>query len=107
MYELLYSAQQRNILNKSNVLDENINNNRHFVVIHSDYKSRDLKHRRNNTLPANWNVGNLYTRRKHIRNPFIVTCIDLKHDQLRQSIFLKYACSISRSDIFGKLRFNS
>lgn len=106
MYELFYSAQQRNILDKSNV-DENINNNRHFVVIHSDYESRDLKHRRNNTLPANCNVGNLYTHRKHIRNPFIVTCIDLKHDQLRQSIFLKYACSISRSDIFGKLRFNS
>lgn len=106
MYELFYSAQQRNILDKSNV-DENINNNRHFVVIHSEYESRDLKHRRNNTLPANCNVGNLYTRRKHIRNPFIVTCIDLKHDQLRQSIFLEFACSISRSDIFGKLRFDS
>lgn len=106
MYELLYSAQLRNILNKSNV-DENINNKRHFFVNHSDYESRDLKHRRNNTLPANYNAGNLYTSRKHIRNPFIVTRIDLKHDQLRQSIFLDYACSISRSDIIEKLRFNS
>lgn len=87
MYELFYSAQQRNILDKSNV-DENINNNRHFVVIHSDYESRDLKHHRNNTLPANCNVGNLYTHRKHIRNPFIYCYMHRPQTRSTTSVYI-------------------